>query len=221
MGSKAVIFDVGGVLADDMHTPMLMKLAHKRDEPQQADRFCRAGNDAWRKIAVDSSYTEDQFWAEIIQEVRLEETVEELKAMLRRDRIRPFWGPLALAERLKKRDCLVGILSNHCREWFTELWLRFRLGDIFDDDLCVASFQIGCTKPDWPCFRPYSAIYDRLHRVAGVHKPDCVFVDDKKANVDAARAFGMEGKVFDARKNNVVDLVDYLATQGINAGERP
>jgi FMN phosphatase YigB (HAD superfamily) len=221
MGGNAVIFDVGGVLADDMHMPMLMKLAQKRDKPQQVERFRRAGSDAWRKIAVDSDYTEDQFWAEIIKEAGLTETVEELKAMLRCERMRPFWGPLALAERLKKRGYLVGMLSNHCREWFTELWLRFRLGDIFDGDLCVVSFQIGCTKPDWPHFRPYSAIYERLHRVAGVKKSNCVFVDDKKANVDAASAFGMDSKVFDARKDDVVELVHYLVARGIDAGERP
>ena len=57
-------------------------------------------------------------------------------------------------------------------------------------DGCVFSGNIGITKPD-------RRIYEHILNKFGLDPAETVFIDDKPANVDGAKAVGIKGYVFD------------------------
>jgi glucose-1-phosphatase len=56
-------------------------------------------------------------------------------------------------------------------------------------DALVLSFEIGARKPR-------REFYEQVIRAAACPPANCVFVDDLSANVDGARACGLEGIVY-------------------------
>ncbi len=68
---------------------------------------------------------------------------------------------------------------------------------IFDG--AVVSADVGLLKPD-------PRIYQRLLTTFSLSAPETVFIDDLKANVDSAKAVGMEGLVFTAASSCEWDL---------------
>ncbi|RQP08275.1 MAG: HAD family phosphatase [Paracoccus sp. BP8] len=94
-------------------------------------------------------------------------------------------GSWAVAEALLARDVPLYALTNWSAEtWPHALELHPRLGAIFADIL--VSGQVGVLKPDPAIFR---LLMDRN----GLRPGDCIFVDDSPANVEGARALGMDG----------------------------
>lgn len=214
MPERVIIFDVGGVIGDDMHGPLLRELAAER-YPSRRDEVATAGNEAWRQFSTDPAYTEERFWAEVIKKGRLTETVTDLKDRLRADRMRVFWQPMAVAERLSKRRYPVGILSNHSKPWFEELSDRFRFDDVFDRRITVVSYEIRVGKPEPEA---YQAL---LKRIANAY-PDvpidkCIFIDNKKGNVNAAWQHGLRTIHFAAKKAPISALVQSLTDLGVDA----
>lgn len=74
------------------------------------------------------------------------------------------------------------VLSNVGRGFHQDLFRSWH-GDVFDE--VVLSFQVGATKPDGSVFITTA---DKLR----VMPEACVFVDDTRANVDAAQSLGMQ-----------------------------
>jgi len=176
-----------------------------------------AGNQAWRQFSTDPAYTEERFWAEVIKKGRLTETVTYLEDRLRADRMRVFWQPMAVAERLSKRRYPVGILSNHSKPWFEELSGRFRLGEVFDRRITVVSYEIGVGKPEPEA---YQALLERIANTYPEIPPkNCIFIDNKEKNVEEAEKHGMRAIHYAAEKHCVSKLVHSLFALGVNADE--
>jgi putative hydrolase of the HAD superfamily len=78
-----------------------------------------------------------------------------------------------------------GILSNMARDTWELLGSRF-------DGLAslTLSFEVGAVKPE-------RAIYLRCLEALGVEPAEALFVDDRRENVEAAQAVGMEALVFE------------------------
>jgi len=218
MGVRLVFFDVGGVLADDMHLPLLARLARER-YPDRADaeqRFVQAGIRAWRGFELSPDASEDVFWGEVIRDGGMRESVAELKALVRAERIIPFWGPRDVAARLAVAGVPVGIISNHCAPWFAEIAATLRLAEIFPADLVVTSFEAGAAKPDPRIFE--AALQRARRRLPDILPSQCLFIDDKQRNIDAAAALGFQGFVFDARLDPPEFLRRRLAEWGLPLG---
>ena len=212
---RAVIFDMGGVLVDDIHLPMLEKLARERYGEEAVERFVRAGITAWRPFELDPAAGEDDFWREVVRLGGLREKPEELASIVRAERLIPFPETIGVARRLKRNSVTLAVLSNHAAPWFTELFELFHLGEIFRSDLVVTSYEVGAAKPD---LRMFEEVYRRLAgALPGLARSACVFIDDKPHNVEAARAFGFISFAFDSRLQPVRELVDALAAHGIDA----
>jgi len=87
----------------------------------------------------------------------------------------------------------VGVLSNCIAEHSVHLRRRFGLEGLVDD--WVISSDVGLRKPD-------PAIYQAFAARTGWPLAGCLFVDDRPANHDAARASGMATVLFgDARSD--------------------
>merc|ERR1712139_257316 len=93
-----------------------------------------------------------------------------------------WWQVLAVVDRIRKAGLRVGIISNHLCAWFDHWFSRFGLSELFSEpDLVLVSSRAEVCKPD-------QAIYKKLCDQGGLQAHECVFVDDKQANVDAAEA---------------------------------
>jgi HAD superfamily hydrolase (TIGR01509 family) len=78
-------------------------------------------------------------------------------------------------------------LSNDVSEWSRKLRDRFALTQFIQG--FVISGDVGVRKPD-------AAIYCKLLAEVGVEPGRIIFVDDRQANLDAARLLGMDTVLF-------------------------
>jgi FMN phosphatase YigB (HAD superfamily) len=87
-----------------------------------------------------------------------------------------------------------GILSNMGRDTWELIGPRFA-----EVTSLTLSFEVGAVKPE-------PAIYLRCLESLGVEPAEAVFVDDRRENVDAARALGMEALLFEDEDRLAADL---------------
>jgi len=178
---RAVIFDFGGVLMrTEDHSGRRLWEARLGLAPQALDALVFDCEPAVR--ATRGEALEREVWAHVAQTLNLDEA--QLLACQR-----DFWGGdrldtelVALIKSLRPRY-KTAILSNawsNAREAFTQ---RFGLDEVVDDILISA--EVGLAKPD-----------PRIYRLAagrlGVAPAEAVLVDDFAANVEGARAVGMQ-----------------------------
>lgn len=98
--------------------------------------------------------------------------------------------------------CTLGILSNSfvgARERVEE---RYHFGELVDQ--IIYSHEIGVSKPDR---RTFEMTCTRL----GVRAEDCLFLDDVAGNVQAARAVGMQGLLFQDNAQAMARIADHLS----------
>jgi HAD superfamily hydrolase (TIGR01509 family) len=99
------------------------------------------------------------------------------------------------------RHLKVYAMSNITKEHFAFVKTEFSDWDLFDGEFL--SFEVGMTKPDLEFYK---------HVLGSINLSDpssAIFVDDKVANVNAARSFGIQGIVF----NSSIALIRQLRNQ--------
>ena len=96
-------------------------------------------------------------------------------------------GMMELIDEIKAKGIGVYGLTNWPSDTFEEARRRFKtMGSI---DKYVVSSSVKLAKPD-------PAIYKSLLSKYDLRAEECVFIDDRKDNVDAAVGLGMKGIVF-------------------------
>lgn len=172
-------------------------------------------NPAWLDLRVGQGTEAD--WlaatAEAIQPLigvaraaALLDQLEEAQPREKRFRDRPVEfnpGMIELVESLRPRY-RVSILSNAAPGLEAELAEHYRIAHLFHD--IVNSATVGVAKPD---LRIYRLAAQRLD----VAIESCFFTDDLAHNIEAARAAGMVGHLFDG----VAGLREALAAAGVKA----
>jgi len=96
-------------------------------------------------------------------------------------------GSAAILEQLHAHEYPLYALSNWSAEKFPLMKDRYSFLDCFDD--AVLSGSVGVNKPD-PAI--YEILLDRLERRA----EECLFIDDSKANIEAADQLGFHTHLF-------------------------
>jgi len=194
MSARWLVFDAMGVVfevGDDVEELLIPYVRARR--PAIAPERIRS---AYREASL-GMLEPSGFW----QAVRLGAEYPEverdyLDAALRID---PLFVPVA--ERLSASWSL-GLLSNDVPQWSAYARARFGLDRLFG--AVVISGEIGCRKPD-------PAIYAALLERTGAAPADCVLVDDRPANVEAALRVGMKAVRF-VREARAVQLPGEIAT---------
>ena len=103
-------------------------------------------------------------------------------------------------------------LSNDVGEWARKRLPRLGLDGLFE--AWVFSSEVRSPKPE-------PAIYGHLLEMLPCPPEACVFVDDRAANLDAARAPGLQTLLFGARSDEKHDAVqDFAALHSLLAGSR-
>ncbi|MGD0831975.1 MAG: HAD family phosphatase [Terracidiphilus sp.] len=180
---RAVIFDYGMVLSGpqepEAHAALLRITGLGRERFERlywADRPAYdegklTGIAFWRKLLSKAGLAENEQAAEELNRWDARMWTTENAAML-------HWQ-LAL----RKHGLKTAILSNMGDEVLASVEREFDWIHRFD--VLVWSYQLGIAKPD-------SAIYRHTIVALGTEPEDTLFIDDKRENIDAARALGMQ-----------------------------
>lgn len=210
---KALLFDMGGVLSGDMVKPLFIHLAKKHPESEREkllSAHSRLG-DFWKRFKTDIAYKEDAYWSDVIKAEGLTESVEELKVGMR-EVIVVFPSTFKVISQLKQ-GYILGICSNHAVEWFADVAEKCGLYDVFEKEQVIVSQAVGAAKPSPEIFQhAYNAL---KKKDPALKREEVVFVDDKLANVDAAKKFGFQSFRFDSRLESPKDLLEKFGKVGV------
>lgn len=177
---KAVLFDFGGVLAEEGFSNGLEALAR---EQQLAVRDMTAEG---MQAVYDSGFvlgrgSEADFWTLLRERTGLIGDDASLRARMFEGFImRPRM--LALVERLKQAGYVTGILSDQT-DWLDRLNALHDFYKYFDR--IYNSYRIGKGKRDRTHFEDVAADLE-------LDPAAILFIDDSRANVDMARSTGMQ-----------------------------
>ena len=191
---KALVFDVGGVLALDAPRYFLSELAVR--ESLDVEDLVRM----WKKNLgqlITGKISEDQFWLLFIDDLNLKIPQDELLVRFKKE-IRLFLlldkGLLGYLRSLKDElnaHCMepvkFAILSNNVKEWAKELERQADLGELFE--VIMYSCDEGLAKPDPSLFQKVCIKLD-----AG--PSHIMFIDNREKNLRQAKEIGMHPILF-------------------------
>lgn len=182
---EAVVFDVGGVLLDWNPEHLYQRLIPDMGERQ---RFLTEVCTPEWNLAQDAGRT----WAEAVAELtdRFPEQAELIAAYDERweDMVAgPIEESVDVLHHLRRHRVPVYALTNFSSEKWSIAVDRWSFLEEFDGR--VVSGEEGLTKPDR---RIYRLLLDRF----GLEARRTFYVDDQPANVEQARAVGLEAELF-------------------------
>lgn len=199
-----VVFDLGGVLLD-WDPRHLYRRLFAGDEAAMERFLAEVCTPDWNRLldagtpfaaAVDALIARHPQQADLIRayDARWPEMVAG-----------PIAGSVVLLAELKSRRTPLYVLSNFPVDKYQLMRRRFSFLGWFDG--VVISGEVGVCKPDAGI---YQALLARYRLEAGA----CLFVDDRPANVAAARALGMAATLF----RSPTDLRQALRAAGLLPG---
>jgi len=174
---KVIIFDFFGVFCAPMATNWFKKAVpeHEANMPAfqalctQSDLGKLSRNDFNQEVSKMTGIAT----SEIVRGIETEMIVDNLL--------------VDYAQKLKGLGFRLACLSNGSHEWTLQVINEHGLGHLFEE--VILSSDLGIVKPG-------SEIYLEALRKLNVQPEDAFFVDDRKANVDAAEALGIRSVVF-------------------------
>jgi putative hydrolase of the HAD superfamily len=193
---SAVIFDFGGVLC----------FPPSEAQWQEAAAFCEANRVEFEaafwadRDAYDAGANARAYWRGVGRSLGLEFADDTIDGLLEREI--QFWSRfdhrvLHWAEDLRAAGYRTGILSNLPRPLGQRL--RALPGFLEHFDEVTFSYELGIVKPDL-------AIYRRA--MAGLQRDpaEALFLDDRAANIEGARAAGLIAEPFTTWEDFLVEM---------------
>ena len=89
-----------------------------------------------------------------------------------------------------KKSCKLALISNDSSEWSKYLCEKYDLNKYFD--VITISGDVKMRKPDERIFK---LTIDQLNS----HPTECTYIDDRRFNLEAAQAIGMDAILFNSR----------------------
>jgi HAD superfamily hydrolase (TIGR01509 family) len=213
---QAIIFDMGGVLAQDVWEHMYLN-------PEQglAARFGIDANQA-RKIGLLlwESYAyvpetrrngwnvlEQRYWSQFMaffgEEIlpKMPEAGPQFFIQETERFLVPVAGVQGEVSRLHEQGKALAICSDNNEFWFRRQMDKCGLHRFFNADEAALSCRVGVSKAS-PRFEMFHAA------MAAVRTPasGCLFIDDRQGNVDRAKACGMDAILFTSARDLGPDL---------------
>lgn len=196
---KNIVFDVGMVLIDFCW-----------DKPCREYGFSDEVIAAFEKKMIQSEYWNNMDEGTMTEQeaiVRFKEAMPEYS-----NEIDKFWEKpekfveeysfaAPLINELHDKGYYVYLLSNYPLHMYEIHWPSFKFFSLVDGYV-VSSVEKLC-KPN-PAI--YKLLCDRYHLIP----EECLFIDDREVNVDAAKGIGMNGLLFDGEES----VRKYIFTKG-------
>jgi len=179
MDIRVVIFDFGGVIADEGFKLGLRSLA-RSSGLDEADLEAKVRNLIYASGYINGQISEADFWRQVREGTGLRTSDSEMReAILSRFVIRPHM--LSCVEQLRSGGRQVVILSDQTN-WLDEL--NERDGFFGKFDVVLNSYYLGINKRD-------PEIFVAVRNGLFVYPQQILFVDDDAGNTERARAKGL------------------------------
>ena len=191
---KAVLFDFGGVLAEEGFKAGLMAIAEKNAMNKQ--EILNLGFETVYETGfVTGRVREDAFWAEIRKKTGIQGKTEDLtEEILSRFVIREWM--LNLVSDLKTGGVAVGILSDQSH-WLDELNKRHNF--FYHFDRVFNSYYMGITKKD-------PSIFNLVIKQLNISPGDVLFIDDHLPHIKRAQTRGLKTILYTDKKDFLQQL---------------
>lgn len=183
---EVIVFDYGGVMADAHYQPIFQYLSRTL-----SISYPKIKNDFSYDKLKGALYQPKEFWEQYSGKTLDAKWMADFQKN-RKSLIKHIKGVKPIVEELKEMGYRLALLSNTGKS--RAAFLR-SMGEYDLFDLVVVSCDFNTKKP-------HREIYQILLDQLGVKAESCLFIDDKKRNVKAARFEGMDGIVF----HNAEDL---------------
>jgi FMN phosphatase YigB (HAD superfamily) len=227
---RAVIFDVGGVLAYDVWEHLLLDepdLANP-DKPVGIASFYglqhsdveRVGRKLWKIYSRPSNILggenldlEDHYWCAFIAELK-DQLPRSIRTSDLKDRTDSFIRPInqagmeSLLKELQSKNLRLVICSDNTEFWFRRQVAKLELQRFFSRQDCFVSYEVGYSK-DSPRFEKFHAISQALQMDA----TSCAFIDDRQKNVESAFKYGFTPMLFPSHSSWGMDYLRALFSQ--------
>ena len=174
-----LLWDVMGTL---VHDPFFVEMPAFFGMSFQ-DMLAAKHPGAWVEFEVDQR-SQDSFLQDFFEDRRVFDHADFINTI--QSSYRWLEGMEALLSELRDRECTMHAFSNYPR-WYKLIENKLSLSRYLD--WTFVSCLTGIRKPD-------AAAYARVLETLGVAPGDCVFVDDRTQNCDAAKETGMHAIVF-------------------------
>jgi len=176
---KAVLFDFGGVLAEEGFKQGLRAIAKERGlDPE--DFYEIAGELVYQMGYVMGNSDEKAYWNAVREKTGVRgEDKEFREEILKRFKLRP--DMMEVVEKIRSSGLIVAILSDQTN-WLDELDQRTPFHHHFD--YVFNSFHLKKTKRD-------PSIFADICAVLGVRPEEGLFVDDNLENIERAGSQGL------------------------------
>lgn len=198
MALRAVVFDYGMVLSGPPAPVALEAILRITGlDPQRLDTLYWKDRHAYD----EGKLTGLTFWQQLARDAGLSLTAAQIDELNDWDaRMWTTENPPMLAWQclLKSRGFKTAILSNMGDNVHARIEQEFPW--VANFDAFVWSYQLGIAKPD-------PAIYRHVLAELQVEAGEVLFLDDKQANIEAARALGMTAHLFTTPERLREDLV--------------
>jgi putative hydrolase of the HAD superfamily len=194
---RAVVFDYGIVLTGPPDAVAWANLLRITGLPQERFEPLYWAN----RIALDEGkLTGIGYWQKFLREAGL--PLEPAEELSRWDaRLWTVQNPVMVAWQLavKGRGLRTAILSNISDNVLENIEREFDWIHRFD--VLVWSYQFGAAKPD-------PSIYRHTLAQLGTQPEETLFIDDKRPNVEAARALGIQAIEYSSVERLRADLIE-------------
>lgn len=181
---RAVVFDFGGVLAEEGFREGLYDLA--RQQGLDSQTVYQAASDAiYESGYITGQGTAEDFWHILQSKTGIAGDLNSLfLAVAARFALRPRM--LAMVRALRSQGYITAILSDQT-EWLDLLDAELHFFQDFDK--VYNSYHLGRGKRD-------PSVFDDIARDLGLAPEHVVFLDDDPGNVERARSRGVKGLLF-------------------------
>ena len=201
MALRAVVFDYGIVLTGPPDATAWANMLRITGLPEE-----RFHSLYWidRPALDEGKLTGLGFWQKLLREAEL--PLDHAEELNRWDaRLWTVENPIMVAWqlKLKQRGLLTAILSNIGADVLASVERTFDW--IHHFDVLVWSYQLGIVKPD-------PEIYRHTLRELGTNPEETLFIDDRRPNVEAARALGIQALEY----SSVEQLREELIAAGLD-----
>jgi putative hydrolase of the HAD superfamily len=197
-----IVFDMGGVLLDYHPLTTCLRLT---DSPEEAQFFLKSVFQVpqWEREYDGGMVSDDEMLA-IIQAPLATQAIKDKAAQIFRefhiDALTPFPRMEGVVRELRRRGFSLYLLSNTSLRYY-----RFKHFVPFIED-----FQGVLLSAHELLLKPDPAIYRRFCEKFSLRPEECLFIDDRQANIDGALAVGMAGYCF--QDGDTERLGTFLAT---------
>lgn len=176
---KTILFDFGGVIADEGFRDGLMETANRNG--LDPENFYRHADDLiYRSGYLTGNAGERDYWSALREKARIRGTDKELReAILARFTVRPEMT--ACVDLLRSKEFSVVMLSDQTN-WLDDINAREDLFRHFD--AVYNSFHTHLSKRD-------QSTFGNICGLLGVKPGEALFIDDNKQHIQRASAAGL------------------------------